>query len=108
MVKVTKAANGSGMVTFDFNGSTTVKPFGAKVPPNTAASVPAGIVKDDEQNLTVIYRPEGVMGKGAFEIRLPSGWSAEEALVSGENKLSKNTVAVTFDTDYFGEGEVGR
>ena len=56
-----------------------------------------------QRSLAMRYEPEGDMGEGAFEVKLPRGWSATEALVDGVNKLDGNTVSVTFPDEYFGE-----
>ena len=80
-ITVKHAANGSGEVTFEF-GSGTVKPLATGINTNTAESIPAGTVADDEHSLRVIYTPDGDMGAGEFEIRLPSGWNAAEVLTS--------------------------
>ena len=48
--------------------------------PNSEMSIPAGITADDARTLTLIYTPSGEMGAGEFEIRLPSGWDAENIL----------------------------
>ena len=81
-ITVKHAANGSGMVTFEYN-NTTVNPLAGAVKRNTDASVPAGTVKDDKQDLTLTYKPVGYMDTGAFEIRLPSRWNATDVLISG-------------------------
>ena len=104
-ITVTYASDGSGMVTFDYDGA-PVLPLGEEgVTSNTDASIPAGTVADDAVSLAVTYEPEGDMGEGALEIQLPRGWSATEALVDGENKLDGNTVSVTFPDEYFGESD---
>ena len=79
-------------------------PFGEEgVTSNTDASIPAGTVADDAVSLAMTYKPEGDMGEGALEVKLPRDWSATEALVDGVNKLDGNTVSVTFPDEYFGE-----
>ena len=81
-ITVKHAANGSGTVTFEYN-NTTVNPLASGVERNTDASVPAGTVEGDKQDLTLTYKPVGYMDTGEFEIRLPSGWNATDVLISG-------------------------
>ena len=102
-VAVIHAADGSGMVTFEFDGD-TIPALAADSKHNTAASIPAGIVKDDALDLTVTYQPDGDMGEGEFEIRLPSGWDAEDVQGAGVER-SGRTVTVSFPHDRFGEGD---
>ena len=88
-IKVVLAADGSGEVTFAFNGA-TVKPLGdgSKVKANAAESIPAGIVAADAHSLVLTYVPVGDMGEGEFEFRMPSGWSAKDILTSGDTKTT--------------------
>ena len=86
-IKVTRAASGSGMVTFEFDDKTVVA-SGATTKSNTGVSIPAGAVKDDLLEVTLAYTPEGEMGTGAFETRLPAGWDAVEVVVSGVDESS--------------------
>ncbi len=88
-ITVKHAANGSGKVTFEF-GSGLVKPLAKGVNANTNESIPAGTVKDDEHSLRVIYTPDGDMGAGEFEIRLPSDWNAAEVLTSLDDNPKVN------------------
>ena len=97
------AADGSGMVTFEFDGD-PIPALAADGKHNTDASIPAGIVKDDALDLTVTYQPDGDMGEGEFEIRLPSGWDAEDVQGAGVER-SGRTVTVSFPHDRFGEGD---
>ena len=96
------AADGSGTVTFHFDGD-PVPALAADGVHHTDASIPAGIVKDDAVDLTVMYEPDGDMGEGEFEIRLPSGWDAEDVQGPGVERSGK-TVTVSFPHDRFGEG----
>ena len=96
------AADGSGVVTFKFGGD-PIPALAADGKHHTDASIPAGIVKDDALDLTVTYQPDGDMGEGEFEIRLPSGWDAEDVQGPGVER-SGRTVTVSFPHDRFGEG----
>ena len=105
IIKVNRAADGSGMVVFEFD-SETVEPSGKS---NTAASVPAGLVKDDAKDLIVKYQPVGDMvgdsGAAEFEIRLPSGWEAVAVRASVSDSdvdVEGNTINVDL-RDHFGE-----
>ena len=91
------------MVTFEFGGD-TIPALAADGKHHTDASIPAGIVKDDALDLTVTYQPDGDMGEGEFEIRLPSGWDAEDVQGAGVER-SGRTVTVSFPHDRFGEGK---
>ena len=106
-ITVKHAADGSGMVTFVLDDDTDVT--GKKSPLSSSMlSVPAGLVKDDARSLIATYMPEGDMGAGEFEIRLPSSWKKysvkDNVTVSGgaSFKVSGNTVTAKFDA-YFGE-----
>ena len=61
-ITVKPAADGSGVVTFDFDGS-SVPALADTVKHNTEASIPAGIVADDALDLIVIYTPDGEYGR---------------------------------------------
>ena len=103
-LEVTRAADGSGTVTFELDSDIVT---GSSSSGNSSMSIPAGITKDDVRNLIVKYEPEGDMGAGEFEVRLPSGWKAEDILVSGDDSNEKSgdpvhTVNVTFP-EHFGE-----
>ena len=74
-IEVKLAADGSGKVAFEFDNFPVVT-LGDKNH-NAADSIPAGITKDDVRDLIISYTPDGDMGDGEFEIRLPSGWDAE-------------------------------
>ena len=107
IIKVNRAADGSGMVMFDFEGE-DVKPSGKS---NTAASVPAGLVKEDAKDLTVIYKPVGDMvgdsGAAEFEIRLPSGWkvgAVRASVPDSDVDVEGNTINVDL-RDHFGEDD---
>ena len=76
---------------------------------NSILSIPAGITKDDVRNLIIKYTPEGDMGAGEFEVRLPSGWKAEDILTSGDDSTEKtgdpvHTITLDFP-EHFGEAE---
>ena len=90
------------MVMFEFDGD-PVPALTADGKRHTDASIPAGIVKDDALDLTVTYTPDGDMGEGEFEIRLPSGWDAEDVQGEGVERSGK-IVTVSFPHDRFGEG----
>ena len=107
-VTVELAADGSGEVTFTFDGT----PVAALTADNhnTDASIPAGIVKDDARSLVLTYMPVGNMGKGGFEFRMPSGWSAADILTSGDTKttpaegeVKAGTTVTSVFPEYFGE-----
>ena len=105
IITVKHAVDGSGMVMFDFEGKNVTSRSGA--PSNTEKSVFAGVTKDDELELTVTYTPDGDMGAGQFEVRLPSGWSAETVRSDGNEsnaELSGDTVTATLPED-FGSSE---
>ena len=81
-ITVNHAAGGSGMVTFKLDGE-DLMPLSDdedSPEPNSEMSIPAGTTADDASTLTLIYKPSGEMGAGEFEIRLPSGWDAENIL----------------------------
>ena len=84
-ITVNHAASGSGMVTFQLDGD-DLMPLSDdeddedSPEPNSMLSIPAGATADDPHTLTLIYTPSGEMGAGEFEIRLPSGWDAENIL----------------------------
>ena len=107
-ITVELAGDGSGEVTFTFAGT----PVAALTADNhnTEASIPAGIVKDDARSLVLTYMPVGNMGKGGFEFRMPSGWSAEDILTSGDTKttpaegeVKAGTTVTSILPEYFGE-----
>ena len=107
-ITVELAADGSGEVTFTFDGA-AVAPLTADNH-NTDASIPAGIVKDDARSLVLTYMPVGNMGKGGFEFRMPSGWSAADILTSGDTKttpaegeVKAGTTVTSILPEYFGE-----
>lgn len=107
-IEVTRAADGSGMITFTYtssSGDVDVTADGTALVSNTIMSIPAGLTKADLMDLIVTYKPDGDMGAGELEFRLPSGWAAEEVRVNGDDSsaVSGNTVTVDF-FDYFGEG----
>ena len=70
-IEVKLAADGSGIVTFEFDG-TPVATLGDKNH-NAKDSIPAGIAKENVRNLVIRYTPDGDMDEGEFEVRLPSG-----------------------------------
>ena len=86
IITVELAANDSGIVTFNSNG----KPVTSSdtVLPNAENSIPAGLTKEDGYDLIVTYTPDGDMsgedGAGEFEFRIPSGWSAEDISILGD------------------------
>ena len=87
---VKQAANGSGMVVVqfanpnaDFTGYASLMPFTDETSPNTGNSIPAGAAPKDGYSLSLSYMPEGEMSGGMFELRLPSGWTAETILWTG-------------------------
>ena len=109
-ITVEHAADGSGEVTFEFDG-VEVKPLGdgKTVKANSAASIPAGITKDDARSLILIYTPDGDLGAGEFEFRMPSGWSAADILTSGDTKttpadgeVKAGTTVTSTLPEYFG------
>jgi len=110
-IEVTRAADGSGMVTFMYDDQDVTSVKGKQADgttalvSNTTMSIPSGLTKDDLRDLIVTYKPDGDMGEGEFEFRLPSDWKAEEVRVVGgdSSEVSGNTVTVDF-FDYFGEG----
>ena len=123
-IEVTVAADGSGMVMFEHDGNyvTTMKgtmksqedgeeDTYVKFVSNTDVSIPAGLNADDLRQLVVEYIPAGNMGTdGEFEVRLPSGWTAADSLVSGGEKDSDNSHPTNSDDtvvvdlfDNFGE-----
>ena len=103
-IEVKLAADGSGKVTFEFENF-PVATLGDKNH-NAADSIPAGITKDDVRDLIISYTPDGDMDEGEFEVRLPSGWKAEEIFTSGPiNTTTKtgdpvHTVAVDFLSNF--------
>ena len=103
------AANGSGKVAFEFD-NLPVTTLGDKNH-NADDSIPAGITKDDVLDLIIRYTPDGDMDEGEFEVRLPSGWKAEEIITSGPiNTTTKtgdpvHTVAVDFLSNFGVEKE---
>ena len=115
---MTRAANGSGMVKFEFDDEhvTSAKgkytqndegedtQDGKSLLSNTTRSIATGTVPDDLQDFIVTYTPDGDMGEGDFEFRLPSGWEYEEVRVSGgeDHDESGNTVTVEL-FDHFGQ-----
>ena len=111
IIKVIHAADGSGVVTFmyeteDVTSMNGKDSKGVKLVANTNKSIPAGLAKGDRGRLFVTYTPEGDMGAGEFEFRLPSDWDMEDVRVSGGDgsERSGNTVTVDFN-DHFGEQE---
>ena len=108
-IEVTHAADGSGMVTFTYEGENVTSMKGkdhtgkVALVSNTTMSVPAGLDKGDLRELVVTYAPAGDMGAGEFEFRLPSDWKAEAVRVSGgKEDVSGNTVTVDLPA-HFGE-----
>ena len=109
-IEVKHAADGSGVVTFMYenNNVTSMNGKDSADPPvalvsNTNVSIPAGLIKGDLSELVVTYTPDGDMGAGEFELRLPSDWEAEDVRVSGGvAERSGNTVTVDLDA-HFGE-----
>ena len=83
VIEVKHAANNSGMVTFKFNNNKDATSSDDPVD-NTDESVPAGLITGDGYNLVVTYMPEGEMGEGKLEFQMPSGWSAADVRVSGD------------------------
>ena len=87
-IEVKHAADGSGKVTFMYEGNPVTSMAGkdSADPPvalvsNTNVSIPAGLIKGDLSELVVTYTPDGDMGAGEFELRLPSDWEAEDVRV---------------------------
>ena len=75
-------------------------------------SIPAGLTKDDVRSLIIRYTPEGDMGAGEFEVRLPSGWKAENIYTSGDDETTKtgdpvHTITLDFPEN-FGEADKGK
>ena len=114
-IEVINAADGSGMVTFEYDSKNVTSVKGkdhtgkTNLVSNTTMSIPAGLAEGDLRELDVTYKPVGDMGtKGEFEFRLPSGWSAVDSRVSGggtkDDKSSGNTVVVDLD-NHFGESD---
>ena len=107
-IEVKHAADGSGKVTFMYEGNPVTSmagkdSAGVALVSNTNVSIPAGLIKGDLSELVVTYTPDGDMGAGEFELRLPSDWEAEDVRVSGgAAERSGNTVTVDLDT-HFGE-----
>ena len=110
-IEVKQAADGSGVVTFMYEGNnvTSMKGkdhAGDALLSNTNASIPAVLTKDDLRELVVIYTPAGDMGAGEFEFRLPSDWSAEDVRASRGEKGGSGNTTVTVDFDaHFGEAD---
>ena len=115
-IEVTHAADGSGTVTFMFDGE-DVKAFVPKTKvadrtkpenhANTDHSVPAGLKEGDTRDLIVTYMPEGDMvgesGTAEFQITLPGNWQAEDVRSSGSDvSRSGNTITAKFK-NHFGE-----
>ena len=75
------------MVMFEYDGDKDVT-SSDDAAPNTEDSIPAGLGKADGYNLIVTYKPDGDMsgadGAGQFELRIPTGWSAEDVLIRGD------------------------
>ena len=128
-IEVTVAADGSGMVMFEHDGNDVTTMKGTmksqedgeedtyvKFVSNTDVSIPAGLNADDLRQLVVEYIPAGNMGTdGEFEVRLPSGWTAADSLVSGGEKDSDNSHPTNSDDtvvvdlfDNFGETSTDR
>ena len=114
-IDVIKAASGSGAVTFEFIDGVTGVMAMAGGKPNTAASVPASLTKDDHRDLVITYIPDGDMigdkGTAQFKITLPSGWNVESHRGSrGANPAeletinNDRTITATLN-DHFGETE---
>ncbi len=108
-IEVKHAADGSGKIVFRYEGENVTSMSGKDsegiaLISNTDRSIPAGIDKGDLRELIVTYMPEGDMGDGEFELRLPSDWKAEDVRVSGGEKFERsgNTVTVELGA-YFGE-----
>ena len=79
--------------------------------PNTDVSLPAGSIADDGYELRFTYTPTGDMSGGAFELRIPTGWTvADDAVdavwegnaVRGEVTNSSGVLTFTL-TDTFGQ-----
>ena len=103
IITVKRAADGSGTVEFEYDDRGVVTGSSG----NSAMSIPAGLTKDDVRSLIIRYKPEGDMGEGEFEVRLPSGWKAEDILTDGDDETTTtgdpvHTVNVTF-LEHFGE-----
>ena len=64
-------------------------------------SIPAGLTKDDVRSLIIRYTPEGDMGEGEFEVRLPSGWKAEDILTSGGRRDNEDRRSGAYRERYF-------
>ena len=132
-IEVTVAADGSGMVMFEHDGNDVTTMKGTMKSQedgeedteedtyvtfvsNTDVSIPAGLDADDLRQLVVEYVPAGNMGTaGEFEVRLPSGWSAVDSLVSGGEKDSDKSHPTNSDDtvvvdlyDNFGETSTDR
>ena len=106
---VKQAASGSGMVVVQFAnpnaGYETLMPFTDTTPPNTGNSIPAGAAPKDGYSLSLSYMPEGEMSGGMFELRLPSGWTAETILwtsVEDDDVEESNGVYTVTLPDEFG------
>ena len=109
-ITVTHAARGSGMVTFELDGASLMylsdKDDSPK--PNSMMSIPAGTTADDILTLALTYMPDGEMGEGEFEIRLPSGWGATEILTvwlntPGDDAEESNGVLTATFPENFGK-----
>ena len=103
IITVKRAADGSGTVEFELDDGRVVTGSSG----NSDLSIPAGLIKDDVRSLIIRYTPEGDMGEGEFEIRLPSDWKADDILTDGDDETTKtgdpvHTVNVTF-LEHFGE-----
>ena len=95
-ITVKLAANDSGEVMFEYATKGVTSSDTAAL--NTENSIPAGLTKEDGYDLIVTYKPDGDMsgedGAGQFEIRIPSGWSAENISISGDEESTPSDGAV--------------
>ena len=101
-ITVKQAANGSGVLTFEFGGN-LVLPLTGEIKRHTDVSIPAGIIADDALDLILVYTPDGDMGAGEFEVRLPSGWDAAEIQASHDGMEQSGRVVTVPLPDHFGE-----
>ena len=88
IITVKLAANDSGIVTFNSNETKDVTSSDTAAIRIRTNSIPAGLTKEDGYDLIVTYTPDGDMsgedGAGEFEFRIPSGWSAEDISILGD------------------------
>ena len=85
-IEVGYAADGSGKVEFSFDSVEVVALTDTNH--NTDKSIPAGIVAADAHSVELIYKPDGDMGAGEFDFRMPSGWSAADILTEGDTNTT--------------------